>query len=263
MSKRFTYYGGSAILTPSQIFGANYYDHWDFTNPSQLTLSGSAIDQCDSYTSARALTAGSSSRPTLVASQINGYSIARFTSPQRMGVASSNNLYNFLHNSSGGAIFYILKQSVNAGANSYFNNVADSASVGIYSASIGNAINAQANRGVTSTFAFRNYGAVGSNPYSQFNFIVQVFDSANTTIADRGITIVNGGTPIKNNSDTLAPSSANASFNLAFGGVSGGSINRFEGDLVEAIIINAIPTSTQITQLQAYFENKFGTFPVI
>jgi len=270
MARRFTYYGGTSILTPPEIFGANYYDDWDYGNAAQLTLTGSLIDSCLSLASARTMASTSTLRPTLTASQINGYSVARFDgTSDGISVATSTALYNFLHNTSGGAWFAIMKAN-NHTINAYLvNNTIATANVGIldYLSELSpadNSLVSTVSRGVSGIVNTTSNNVSANFVYSNsvFNIITSIHDSGNATAANRHAWQVNSDAQIKNNVRTGAASSANATYNLTFGKASNGSTNYFSGDLARLIIVNSVPTPTQLTQLLAYFYSYYGTFPI-
>ncbi len=272
MSRRFyTNNSSSSILTPSQIFGANYFEDWDFGNSGTMSLTGALINSITSVGSnAGVMSSTGTARPALTASLINGYSAATFDGTGNFMQTASTSIYSFLHNATGGAVITVTK---NTDANPNSQQIIFSTQSQVQSTGTGVSVSYKDNFGDNNKI-LTSIGnlALGSIPQinisannvfttQQWNSLVSTFDAANATLADRGSMIVNGGTAIKNNTN-----------NGVFGtGVhSTPTIGRrtaaaqlfFKGNIERIIIVNVIPSTLQLTQLNAYLNFYYGTFPI-
>lgn len=260
-------------FTPSfaQIFGAGYYDDFDFGDSASLSLTGSAINSCTSKVSARMLASSGVNRPLRVTNAINGKSIARFDGVDDfMEVAASTALYNFLHNTTGGYVMAVYKTTdVNPnGAHGILFNINSSGSVGAQMAyddtaanSRSDAIVCQVARGVGG--AVTSVSIVNDIVVPQkFNIIANVFDGNNGTAADRLIPYTNGVKRSQNNIATNAASSADASFNMHVSRRPVVNDYLMKGDLARLIFISGVPTVSQIFQAHNRLKMEYGTFPI-
>ena len=81
MSRRVTYFNSSrqSLLNPNQIFGANLFDWWDFTDLATQSISGGG--QIDSITSkgtnAGVFASSGTERPASIVG-VNGLNVADF-----------------------------------------------------------------------------------------------------------------------------------------------------------------------------------------
>ena len=279
MGKRFIFAGGYlSILEPTEIFGTDLYDWWDFTDNTTLTLSGSRIDAIDSKASGstRQLTSTSANRPQIVSNQVNGLQVANFDGVSEfMKVPSSTALYNFLHDQSNGGMAILVSRLTDADPNTYYsfidNNNTTAANVGIrvsyddrLSLPRNNNITTSISRGVSgasNVTAAQNFDDIYET--QQFNVITQIFDPLSGFALERLNTIVNFGGDNKGNVLTNAPSTANATFDLTVAASGGLTFGFLKGDISEIIITENQPTALQLTQVQSYLTNKYGTFPII
>jgi hypothetical protein len=263
-------------LNPSEIFGADLYDWWDFTDNSTLSLTGSAINSVSSKKSGstRSFVASGGARPTLVPNLVNGLQGARFDGlASFMQVNSSTALYNFLHNQNNGGCVIIVNKITDANPDALLkileNGDGNTLNVGntiAYddrsSASRNNVIFNSSQRAVSATTTYVNVSANNFYTTQQFNILRSIVDPNNGTATNRSKLSVNFGANIQNNASTNAPSTANATNNLTLGRGSATSSFYFKGDIAEIIISQNQPTPTQLTQIQAYLTAKYGTFPI-
>ena len=263
MAKRFTYYGSKkSILTPAEIFGANYYDHWDYTDAATVSLTGSLIDGVASKgLNGAFLGSTGTARPSLVSADINGYDVASFNgSSNFMQVSASTAMYNFLH-FGGGYILVIYKPSSLGVTASIIGNSLGGVGIGFRLLTI-----------ATNSFShFISNGAGGAAGIVALNDAVGVVANnyalsaaiamPTAVAADRSEILYNN-VSYKNNTDTNAAINSNSLDNLFVGKRASVNDQWFGGNIPEILIANAIPTPTQLTQLNAFYTNKYGTFPV-
>jgi hypothetical protein len=260
-------------LNPSEIFGADLYDWWDFTDNSTLNLSGSNINSVSSKKSGstRSFVASGGARPTLVSNLVNGLQGARFDGlASFMQVNSSTALYNFLHNQTNGGCVIIVSRVTDLNPNVLMpflgNNSLNPVNRGVsiyYDDRISfprnNNIISQITNGV-STVAVQLFDNLFET--QQFNALTQIFDPKNVTALERLNSIVNFGADNKANIDTEVPTTSNATNNMLLGRNNASGSFYLKGDIAEIIISQNQPTLAQLTQIQTYLTNKYGTFPI-
>jgi len=251
--------------TPAQIFGANYYDDWDFNDLTTISESSGLIDSIDSKTgSGRNFTSSGVNRPLLLyAPNLNKY-IADFDGVSEfMSIASSTGDYNFLHDGSAGTMIVVLKNdNINTSPQQrILMNFTTSTDTGIMFGT--------RNTGVIRTLEYNGGGSnvVMNNevPFtdSVYHSIVAYMDSDNATPSERsGIDIDDSGYT-KNNTDNYSPApTGDATYDLHLGRQPTISGLEFNGKVARVIIIDTIPTSQQLSDLQYYLTSYYGTFPI-
>jgi hypothetical protein len=267
--------GGVGAAPPDDfatIFGANYLFDWNPDVSASVSVTGSAVDSIASVgINTAAFTQSGAARPQLVANQINGKPVIRFDGATSfMQIAASTALFNFLHNSTGGTVIIVSKVNVaNPNAAMVFvnnNNLADSR-VGFHlnfddrsslsrNDLLAKAVTNGTNRVITNLSANNYFDTM------QFNSLINISDPANATAADRSSIILNGGAAVKNNAETNAPSSANATDNMTLGRRSLSTDFFLNGDIARIIIVDAKATPTQQAQVAARLAYEYGTFPI-
>jgi hypothetical protein len=261
------------IPSPSQIFGANLYDWWDFTDDSTLTKSGTRVDAITSKASARQFTSSGANRPQVVTGAVNGLQVANFDGVSEfMQVPSSTALYNFLHNQEDGGMVIIISKLTDADPNNLqyiLNNTATTSNVGSainyddrLSVPANNVIRSLGVRGVGGTTSYNNVTSNNFFTTQQFNILRSIVDPNNGTAANRSKLSINFGADIQNNISISAPSTSNATNNLTLGRLADSSSFFLKGDFAEVLITTGQPTSEQLTQIQTYLTSKYGTFPI-
>jgi hypothetical protein len=268
MSRRVTYFNSSraSILNPSQIFGANYYDDWDFNEPTSLNLTGSLINSVASLTgSGRNFTSSGGARPTLTADTTLGKNVAAFDGLSSfMFVPTSTALYNFLHNAQGGCLIMVFSLNSILNPDRILNNrgtIGTETAPGVQITyrpnenTIRNAILADALQTVASTDSTQT---IQANHYTS---IVNSYNANNVSVVERLEHFMNN-VKGSDNEDTASFLNANAGYNLTLGRRVRLNDIYFGGKIARLIIANATPTPTQLTQLQAYLNNYYGTFPI-
>jgi len=247
-------------LTWSGVFGANYFDHWRFWDGGSLTLTGSLIDQADSLTgSGRDLFATGIIRPTLTADATLGKNVADFDGvSEYMRVFGSTGEYNFLHDGSGGCVIVIYTSYTTPAIQSQL--VANSfGNIGfrIQHSPAGtiNSVVRNASANIVSNLATE----ITTN--GEYNSSVTTFDVGNATLADRLEQVTNSVSE-KNNSTSGTPTAANAANNLTIGRRSNASSFYLDGSIAEVIILDTIPTPSQLADIQTILSQDYGSFPI-
>lgn len=263
-----------SIKTPAQILGANYYDHWDYTDAATLSVTGTYINSCTSKgINGVVMASTGTERPKVLAGQINGYQVADFDGVNDFAqVAASTGMYNFLHNGAGGTVIIISRvNDANPDNNQILmsNNDSNQLNVGFgiafddrSSSSRNNIVFVVVTRGVGNAVV-SNLTANGVFPTQQYNNLLAIFDADNAIAANRSELSFNNGAFVKNNVITNAPSGANAYNNLTIGKQSTTNVAYFKGQFVEVLIANTIITPQQELDLKNYYTFKYGTFPIL
>jgi len=247
----------------STIFGANYYDDWNFNDSGSLVLSGSLIDSVTSSGLNGAVFSSSGAlRPSLVTDAIIGKDVAQFDGVSEfMTIPSSTGMYNFLHNGSGGCIIAIHRPlSTPASAALIVNNG------GWGVASVG--FRHQTNSLLSNNIIVRNSTSIimldastELNILSEYNSNVNIFDVGQAVAADKSTVITNAVTD-NNNTSTGTPSVANSTDLMHLGRSSLSPNFYYNMNLARLIIADTIPTPTQLAQIQARLIYDYGTFPI-
>jgi hypothetical protein len=267
----------NSVLSPNEIFGADLYDWWDFTDTSTQSITGGLIDSITSKDTNGAVFASSGTeRPASIVG-VNGLNVADFDGVNDfMQVAGSTGMYNFLHNGSLGTVILISRiEDANPDNNQVFlsNNGVLSSNIGYSlqyddrsSIPTNNGIRAVVTKGVTGRFVIIS---LEDNYYTpqQYNLLIQTLDTDNVIVADRQELFLNNGLG-QNTVGAFAyelPVTSNAFNDFTIGKNSNTLSNYLKGQIPEVIILKDIhPTPTQITQLNNYLTNKYGgTFPII
>jgi hypothetical protein len=175
-----------------------------------------------------------------------------------MQVNTSNALYNFLHNATGGTVITVFRHNANINQ-SLLATSSGSSDIGFrFQKTTANAIFSSVTNGAAAV-ASQNLGNVNIN---EFNFVINRYDAANATLLNRLTTNINGGVDLQGNATSGTFSSSNSTNNLILGRRPALNDQYLSGIMEEIIIINAQPTPTQLTQIQTYLTSKYGTFPI-
>ncbi len=246
--------------TFASIFGANYYDDWDFNDLSTISQSGSGlIDSITSKgTNGGVFTSTGSIRPTSVLNATLGKYVGDFDGVSDiMSVAASTAMYNFLHNASG-AVFFIGNINSIVGNNWLIGNGQTAISqVAFNYYVLATDLKLLVNNGTRTINSTTANSSVSGN---KFDSLIVTVDNTNATPLDRSELIANGAS-FKNNVATDTGSVSNAQSNLKIGNAFGGS-NYFNGQIARIVIIDTLPTPTQLAQVQTLLTSEYGTFPI-
>lgn len=254
-------------LSWQQIFGANLYDVFNFNDTSSVSFDGGGqINSITSQVSARQFTQTGAARPTRVFDATLSKYVAVFDGATSwMGIPSSTGLYNFLHNATGGCVIMVFKCQVLGAARRLIGNrgtimlevasgtfITTSNNNQLFSIILNNAVN-----GTVSFTATAN-----NTILNQFQSVVSLFNASNTTLSQRGTIILDGGAAVNNNTDNATLSDTNAGYNMTLGRRVRANDQYFNGRLVEIVIAQGIPTSTQLAQIQLKLLQDYGTLPI-
>jgi hypothetical protein len=244
----------------SDVFGANYLFDWNPDVSASLSTSSGAVNSIASVgLNTAAFTQTGAARPQLVTNQINGKPVIRFDGATSfMAIASSTALFNFLHNSTGGTVIIVSKNTIDSTLQYILANASGGSDVGY------RLLEGSAN--VYVNFVSNGSAIIVSNSSGAFasgyNSITNIVDPANATAADRSSLILNGGAAVKNNALTGTPSGSNATSNMTLGKIPNSSASFLNGDIARIIIVDAKATPTQQAQVQARLAYEYGTFPI-
>lgn len=267
------YIFGSVPPTFAQIFGANYYDDWDFNNASSLTLTGTNIDSIASLTgSGRNFTQTGGARPILTFDATIQKNIGLFDGVSSfMQIPTSTGLYNFLHSPVGGTVIFVNRiNPLNLDHLSlYINNGRGSTAFIGYTLFYDNRLSisrnnviAQATGGGVIGTGTNNVSANNYTSSQKYHSLVNVTNPNTLTLADRSSLILDGGTPVKNNTLSGTASTANASDNMTLGRISNASSFFHNGQIARIIVINAQATAQQLIDVQLRLTYEYGLLPI-
>jgi hypothetical protein len=254
---------GSTPLTFESIFGANYYDDWDFNDLATISQTGGLINSITSKGLNGAVSSSTgANRPLLTADVILGKNIADFDGvSDYLEVPLSTAMYNFLHNGQGLVICVLKFKTPITATKSFMANVVGTVSIGFFMMGISsNKLSHQIVRGVGGTRTVRNDRSIVGTE-SDYNSIVVVSNTSAGTATERSNLLINGVSN-KNNTDTNAPSGSNASLNLVMGAAGNTASLPANVKIARIVIIDTLPTTEQLTQVQTLLTSEYGTFPI-
>jgi hypothetical protein len=255
----------------ADIFGSNYYDDWDFNDSDSLDLTGNNINSIASLTgSGRSFTQSGGARPTLTFDSTINKNVAFFDGVANwMQVLSSNNQYNFLHNSEGGLIIVIGRYKNPVLSRLLTTSNSGSGSVGVISnydnrnsSSNFDRLLAALQQGSpvinNATFLSPNYSATND----KYNILIFKYNISDPTINNRLTGFVNNDVEYKSNTLDYFVTTGNSSHNLHLGRVGGFTSFYMNGSLARTLIIKGIPTIEQIQKLINRLKYEYGNFPI-
>lgn len=247
------------ILTPSEIFGANYYEDWD----ADLGVSdtGGLVDTWTSQgLNGGVFTGSGATRPNTFGGL--GGTIIEFDGiSEYLEVTGSTADYKFLHENNGGCVITVYSVDSLPPVVS----VILGTSFGTANRGIREQINSIGESGMVATNGTSNMISIPSSDSSVINnyiSTVNVYDASQAVAADKGNLILNG-TDNQTNTQTASPIAGNAAGNLTMGMRANFSPDFFlNGRVKRVIIADTVPTPTQLTQIQTYLNSTYGTFPI-
>lgn len=231
------------------------YKLWlDASDTATITQSGGAVSQwSDKSGFASNFTQGTgANQPTTNSRTINSLNVIDFDGTNDfMSCPSSTSLFNYLHNTTGGTVFFVGLIDSTSAAVLLRNTTGSSADTGMYG---------DLNGG--SDFTFVVNGSPGAGPATSSSnisittstafYLSYKFDANNATAANRLLISKNGGSFLGNNTATFSPSGSNATLDMR---ISGGAYN---GVIGEVLIYSGILSSGDITLNQSYLAAKWG-----
>jgi hypothetical protein len=253
----------------SDVFGANYLFDWNPDVSASLSTSSGAVNSIASVgLNTAAFTQTGAARPQLVANQINGKPVIRFDGATSfMAIASSTALFNFLHNATGGTVIIVLKAAGAGTGRRVMGNRSGNA--------VGLDINSGSEVTITNmnTIFIRTYNTsptgivmftltANNTITGDFQSAVNIFDTSNATLDQRGTIILDNGAAVNNNTASATLSDTNAGFDFTLGRRVRLNDVYYNGDIARIIIVNAKATPTQQAQVAARLAFEYGTFPI-
>jgi hypothetical protein len=257
---------------------------WDAADSASVTLDSGRVSQLsDKSGNGRHLTntTSGSTQPSYVTAARNGLNVARFVaaSNQRLQVASSTATYKFLHD--GTVCWWIAVNTfgtVSDPQNAYtlFSTATSSNESGTYTGyddfnfSANNGFSCQSFRSALGAFTASTTNAGNTALLSGYNNLLTpntilisecVFDLSNATAAEKIAFRLNGGSEIKQNVRTNAPSTANSSWNFTVGNGVGGTSTFYsplQGDVCELMFFSQQPTAAARDLIRRYLGAKWG-----
>ena len=187
-----------------------------------------------------------------------------FSGTQSLIVSSSTSLYNFIHNGTSSYVYGVAEFGKVADPNALYALIGNYA---VNGSNIGFTITYDDRASVPLNNATRIQVAngLGANAITSINnnslspqqvcIYTSQFDADNSTAANRSISRINNGAALQGNTQTVAPSTSNSSFNLQLGGA-GNNTFRLVGFVSEMCIDNTNQSSNDAnirTDLNSFY----------
>lgn len=254
-------YGHSLSSTPpnfATILGANYYEDWN----SEIGVADTS-GLVNSWTS-QGLNGGvfaiaGADRPSIVADATLGKDVLEFDGVNEyLHITGSTADYNFLHGGKGCVIMVFQFNAAITSTEMMFSNAFSSADDGIIISGV-NSNTVRSSIANSSGFILNDVN-IGTDAIN-YNSKVIVFDSQNTTVLDKIYDVINGTTE-KNNTSNLVGTLGDSTRILTLGKRAASTSLYYGGTVARIIVADAIPTPTQLTQIQSRLNYEYGTFPI-
>ena len=253
-------------FNPKSISGlALWLDAGDSTT---ITLNGSNVSEWRDKSGAGAPAAAqatAASQPAFSAAAINGRAAIDFATTKSLVFASSTASFNYLHNSTGGTVFVVIRPGDSSDPNAYgpflcnHNDATANTGIGLFyddraSVTRNNALIATVNRGVSGAQAAalipNNFFAT-ANAYCVLSV---TFDCGNATASSRLRAYLNGTINATTNALTNAASSGNASANMTIGSFGGGT----RAAIAEMLFYQGVLAAAARQRAERYLGTKYG-----
>jgi hypothetical protein len=240
---------------------AGYKAWFDAADTATITVSGSAVTQWnDKSANGYNLTQGTAgNRPLSGTRTINSKNVIDFdgTNDSLNGSTASN--WTFLNNATGNSIFVVALSDTNAAAGFVMSTAGGSStSVGFdFIRQPAGTIYYFVRRGVGGTSAV---SAISQGNWADATSVYYTLLSTpnNGTTLDKAISRVSGGSELKSNTSTDAPSASNPTQALCVGDASDSAGAGFNGVIGEIILYDSILSSTDRATNETYLANKWG-----
>lgn len=253
-------------FNPKSISGLSLW--LDASDASTITLNGANVSEWrdKSGGSPNASQATAASQPAYTSSAINGRPAVDFNSNRSLVFASSTASFNYLHNSTGGTIFMVVRPGATSDPNAYrpflTNHGDSSANTGVgfvfddraAGFNRNNMLIATVNRGV----AGQQTAAVLANNFfttaNAYCVLSVAFDCGNATASSRLRVYLNGTANGTTNTSTNAAATGNASQNMTIGSIGGGT----EAAVAEMLFYQGVLGASQRVAVERYLAKKYG-----
>jgi len=240
---------------------AGYNAWYDAADTATITVSGNAVTQWnDKSANAYNLTQGTSAeRPSSGTRTINSKNVIDFDgSNDSLNAATASN-WTFLSNSTGSSMFVV---AISDGASNEGGLLVTSAGA---SANVG----VEFIRRIDTSFrVFVSNGSAGNRSVSALAqgtwadatavYYTLLLTPNNATTLDRAISRVDGGSELKSNTLSAAPSGSSPYSPLCVGNFEDGAAGGFNGGIGEIILYNSILNATDRELNESYLKNKWG-----
>ncbi len=266
MSRWQAIYGRARQFDPRTIPGIGLW--LDASDLSTITLNGSNVSEWRDKSGSGAPAAAqgfAANQPAYNASGLNGRGTVDFATTRSLVFGSSTASFNYLHNSTGGTVFIVIRPGDSSDPNAYapflMNNGDTSANTGIsltfddrVSVSRNNALLAVANRGVsgaqTAAIIPNNFFAT-ANAYCVLSV---AYDCGNATASSRLRAYLNGTVNATTNTVTNAAATGNASTNMTIGNAGGGT----RAAVAEMLFYQGVLSTSRRQTVERYLGKKYG-----
>lgn len=252
-------------FSPKSISGLSLW--LDAGDASTITLNGSNVSEWrdKSGGSPNASQATAASQPSYTSAAINGRPAVDFNGTRSLTFASSTASFNYLHSSTGGVIFMVVRPGATSNPDAYrpflINHGDSSSNTGIgfvfddrASASRNNMLISTVNRGVGGQQA----AAVLANNFfttaNAYCVLSVVLDCGNATASSRLRMYLNGTLNSTSNTQTNAASTGNATQNMTIGSIGGST----EAAVAEMIFYQGVLGASQRVAVERYLGKKYG-----
>lgn len=238
----------------------------DAADTSSITSSSGLVSQWNdkSGNGYNFVQATSTNKPTTGVDSKNGKNVLTFDgTTDWMQTSAAASAFNFLHNTSGATIFFVIRaasiSAINWILDSRDSDTLGSSGYGIalsVAATSGNLAHAVSNATGPSNPPVASVG--GAIAASTYYYIALKSDPNNATALSRSKYTVNAGAEDGNNTKTGTPAANNASQALVLASQAAGAYEVFEGQIAEIIIYSGIISSGDITLVKDYLAAKWA-----
>ena len=255
----------SSIPTPAQILGSNYRDHWRAEDLSSVGDGNDVVNWQSVGIDARTMKSFSFVTRAQYVSNFLGFPAVQTTGNARYKIPSSFSDYNYLHDGTGGTIIYIARHAVPTAVSVITANsigTADTGHLNVFrdSATNPDCVEILATRNVGGTLTVRNQQNNVQN--REEIFLLQSTIVNDSSASERSKMWLNqNSVPYQNNVATNSFLSGGASHDLSIMCRPAGDL-RWIGQIFEIIISDTAITQAQATQIQAWYNAKYGLFPI-
>jgi len=251
-------YGISVKSSPMNIPGCKVW--YDFTDTDTYSVfTGTLLTTCLDKMANVAATASAGQEPTIVAGAINDLTTLRFDGTDNTLLVQTANLFNFLHNGTGGDLVVVLSRDTAGSVNDHvFSTASNSSEIGVqlYYSNASNFWDYVVYKGTGFTVASVQVSTVTyTNNYWRYIRVSYLGDNGPTDALMYMNTVLSGS----NDPDNHPPTSSNATL-AGYIGSSNGSANHYKGDIAEMIAFNNRLSSDEILELDDYMTAKYGAF---
>jgi hypothetical protein len=247
---------GVVPFSPTSIAGIKAW--YDAADTGTISLSGSAVTQWnDKSGNAFNLTQGTAARrPASGVNTLNSLNVITFDGNDVLQAATASD-WNFLHNSTGGTIFFAAYFNSVAASGVLFATGSSTAQSGVYiERSSADALLTEVYRGSGGTFV--SSLTAGTLTDATAKYASMVLDNSNATASNRLIYKINAGSNLTGNTQTGSPSASTANNPLYIGSYDTAGSTGFQGQFAEIIMYSGVLSGTDIGLVNSYLASKWA-----